>query len=845
MIACGRASGQPAAPGDRPFRYAKPPAALGQPRRLFSGHEVSGPFRDPEQLRQSRAFHLETGGCRLRVHRGRATSPSTHIESIESQRGVVSEVSWPPVTNQTRGRGRGGGGWAARSTRRTDRELESLRAAGLGGVEITPIYGVSGARPVRPVSFGRWCGCSSTRCVKRGGSISASTWPPAPAGRSAGRGLATATPPVAGVSDLDRRGGQRLAEPVRFEQPALVRAIGNQIYECSKSDRAKQARRARGRRRDARWSGREIADHRSRGTGGGECQPAGARARAGALTRTAAAACARRLLGAGAIVDLTPRVAATARSTGSRRRNAGRSTAFSRLARQDGRARRARRRRQRHRSLLARRHPRLSGAIRSAFAGRSLTGCAPSSTTRTRWTTPTGQANGTPLLFDEFQRRRGYDLRRHLPALFGADTGDAATRGCSPTTGRRSPISCSRPSPTDGAHGRAGAAPSCGTRRTGRPATCSTSTPRAISLRPRGPTSRASSGRPPRACRGPAARLGGSGDVARRALPVDARRRPRRRRSLLRRRRQPHRLSRHRLLAAAASRGPDGSSTRRSNSTRAIPGGTTSRALNEYVDAHPVVPAVGRAGSRRAACTSRSTKHWRARGNGLLTHFGGANPPTEGTAFEAAAATLERRGFTYDYISDRLLQSVRVDRRTLVTSGGGSYRALVVPSSRFIPIDTLRTRPGARARRRRGRRLGAGRRTFRGRRPRAACAPRSCAMAARSVAPMPTAATARLGRGRCSAATTSSALLARAGVSREPLVDRGLMFAPAHRRLAGSISSSTAATARSMAGCRSTTARRAAIVFDPMTGRRGVARRPARRAPARWRSICDSARRSR
>lgn len=32
-----------------------------------------------------------------------------------------------------------------------------------------------------------------------------------------------------------------------------------------------------------------------------------------------------------------------------------------------------------------------------------------------------GQSNWTPLLFDEFQKRRGYDLRQHLPALFGKD----------------------------------------------------------------------------------------------------------------------------------------------------------------------------------------------------------------------------------------------------------------------------------------------------------------------------------------------------------------------------------------------------------------------------------------
>ena len=33
-----------------------------------------------------------------------------------------------------------------------------------------------------------------------------------------------------------------------------------------------------------------------------------------------------------------------------------------------------------------------------------------------------GEANFTPLMFDEFQKRRGYDLRNYLPALIGEDT---------------------------------------------------------------------------------------------------------------------------------------------------------------------------------------------------------------------------------------------------------------------------------------------------------------------------------------------------------------------------------------------------------------------------------------
>lgn len=39
-----------------------------------------------------------------------------------------------------------------------------------------------------------------------------------------------------------------------------------------------------------------------------------------------------------------------------------------------------------------------------------------------------GQANWTPLLFEEFRKRRGYELRDHLPALFGKDNADVNAR---------------------------------------------------------------------------------------------------------------------------------------------------------------------------------------------------------------------------------------------------------------------------------------------------------------------------------------------------------------------------------------------------------------------------------
>src|SRR6185436_18855831 len=40
----------------------------------------------------------------------------------------------------------------------------------------------------------------------------------------------------------------------------------------------------------------------------------------------------------------------------------------------------------------------------------------------------TGQADWTPRFFEEFEKRRGYDLRRHLPKLVGKNTDDDSAR---------------------------------------------------------------------------------------------------------------------------------------------------------------------------------------------------------------------------------------------------------------------------------------------------------------------------------------------------------------------------------------------------------------------------------
>jgi hypothetical protein len=59
-----------------------------------------------------------------------------------------------------------------------------------------------------------------------------------------------------------------------------------------------------------------------------------------------------------------------------------------------------------------------------------------------------------------------------------------------------------------------------------------------------------------------------------------------------------------------------------------------------------------------------------------------------GRSAHAAARFLWDQGYTFDYISDRLLQDVQFDS-TLKTQGG-EYRVILVPEVKYMPLETLK-----------------------------------------------------------------------------------------------------------------------------------------------------------
>lgn len=79
-----------------------------------------------------------------------------------------------------------------------------------------------------------------------------------------------------------------------------------------------------------------------------------------------------------------------------------------------------------------------------------------------------------------------------------------------------------------------------------------------------------------------------------------------------------------------------------------------------------------------------------APGDALLEHFDGGGQSFEGSAFKTSAETLQAQGYAFDVISDRQLRRVEMADRRLRT-GGVAYQTIVLPESRFIPLETFET----------------------------------------------------------------------------------------------------------------------------------------------------------
>jgi hypothetical protein len=72
---------------------------------------------------------------------------------------------------------------------------------------------------------------------------------------------------------------------------------------------------------------------------------------------------------------------------------------------------------------------------------------------------------------------------------------------------------------------------------------------------------------------------------------------------------------------------------------------------------------------------------------GLLHHFDGMNG-FERTTFHAAAEEMQKKGYAWDLISDRQVQQVKTTANQLQTAGS-NYQTIVLADAKFMPLETF------------------------------------------------------------------------------------------------------------------------------------------------------------
>jgi hypothetical protein len=692
---------------------------------------------------------------------------------------VAVARTWPDITPEMKPWTRWWWQGSAVEPGELTRQLTVLRDAGIGGVEITPIYGVRGTEdrfiPYLSAQWVRMLEHTLTQAAALNMGVDMATGTGWPFG---GPWVDDRTAPVALVHrEWTVGGGQRLNEPVRLEQRALVRALGNQIHVVSEGqpgdprpDAAQPALRAG-------VSALRIDDL---------VTPVSANKNLQALAleqvkypRDLPLIALVAYGEGGKAIDLTAQVGADRRLDWTS--PPGQWNIHALFAGSHGK-------------LVERAAPGGEGyvidhfsrdAIRSylapfdqSLAGHRLTGLRAFFNDSYEVDDATGQADWTGLLLQEFQKRRGYDLRSHLPALLGRDSDernarvltdyretisdlllDTFTTEWSAWAHRRKALIRNQ------AHGSPGSLLDL----------------YALSDIPETEGTEIERFKWATSAAHVAGRRLASAEAATwlgehfRSTLADVR------------------AAVDRFFVAGVNHIVY-HGTAYSPASEPWPGWLfyaaveftpqnawwdDFRALNQYVAR---VQSFLQSGASDHDVLLYFPLHdaLAVRGNALLTHFGGANPPAEGTAFEAAAQTMQRMGFTYDYISDRQLALTRVDRGRFVTPGKAAYRALVIPSSRFLPVGTLeRVLAFARD--------GGTVLSFKGFAPDVPGLARLEARRARLQQALASVRFAdpdqegisqvRLGRGSVVRGDDLPRMLARAGIARETMVDRGLAFA--------------------------------------------------------------------
>jgi hypothetical protein len=76
-------------------------------------------------------------------------------------------------------------------------------------------------------------------------------------------------------------------------------------------------------------------------------------------------------------------------------------------------------------------------------------------------------------------------------------------------------------------------------------------------------------------------------------------------------------------------------------------------------------------------------------GHALLKHYDAMRPEFTGSGFEACAQLMQDKGYAFDYISDKQLQNSTAAGKQIKTSGGAAYQTVILPGCKYIPLATF------------------------------------------------------------------------------------------------------------------------------------------------------------
>ncbi|HYX06400.1 MAG TPA: glycosyl hydrolase [Bacteroidales bacterium] len=76
-------------------------------------------------------------------------------------------------------------------------------------------------------------------------------------------------------------------------------------------------------------------------------------------------------------------------------------------------------------------------------------------------------------------------------------------------------------------------------------------------------------------------------------------------------------------------------------------------------------------------------------GRSMLEHFSGDGPRNKTFPYQGTAVNLQENGYSFDYISDRQIMDLKAGKRTLST-GKSTYKTIVIPAVHYIPLATMK-----------------------------------------------------------------------------------------------------------------------------------------------------------